>query len=110
MSDAVIVQTEEDALIALPEDRLVKATGISRTRLRRWEEKFELVRPSVKQQLSQRNVVRLYGFSDALEVLVVNALLERDFHVRQILRVIHHLRSRGYDRPLRDLKFAVLRR
>jgi uncharacterized protein (DUF433 family) len=65
------------------------------------------VQPSIKQRLSDRNAVRLYAFDDLVELLVAAALLDAGRPPHQIRRVVEHLRSRSYDAPLRELRFAV---
>jgi DNA-binding transcriptional MerR regulator len=77
-------------------------------RLRYWEE-TGLVVPSIRRQLSPKNTVRLYSFQDLLALLVVAELrTERDMSLQHIRRVVEHLRSRGYEAPLRELTFATL--
>ncbi len=99
-----------DELIAFPDTRAAKLARVSMRRLRYWEE-TNLVRPSIKRQLSPRNTVRLYSFQDLLSLLVVAELrTERDMSLQHIRRVVQHLRSRGYEAPLRELKFATFGR
>jgi DNA-binding transcriptional MerR regulator len=77
-------------------------------RLRYWEE-TGLVVPSIRRQLSPKNTVRLYGFQDLLSLLIVAELrTERDLSLQHIRRVVEHLRSRGYQEPLTELRFATL--
>lgn len=98
--------TEE--LIAFPDTRARRLAGVSVHRLRYWEE-TGLVVPSIRRQLSTRNIVRLYSFQDLLSLLVVAELrTERGMSLQHIRRVVEHLRSRGYAEPLRELRFATL--
>ena len=77
-------------------------------RLRYWEE-VGLVVPSIKHRLSDHNTVRLYSYQDLLALLVVTALrTSRDMSLQKIRRVVTHLRSRGYQAPLRELKFTTV--
>src|SRR5216683_1351836 len=80
--------TEE--LLAFPDTRARQLARVSIRRLRYWEE-TGLVVPSIRRQLSPKNTVRLYSFQDLMSLLVVA-----------------HLRSRGYEAPLRELTFATL--
>lgn len=99
-----------DELIAFPDTQAATLARVSMRRLRYWEE-TELVTPSIKRQLSPRNIVRLYSFQDLLALLVVAELrTERDMSLQHIRRVVQHLRSRGYEAPLRELKFATIGR
>lgn len=98
--------TEE--LLAFPDSSAAKIAGVSLRRLRYWEENG-LVTPSIKRQLSPHNTVRLYSFQDLLSLLVVSVLrTERDMSLQHIRRVVKHLRSRGYEAPLRELRFATV--
>jgi DNA-binding transcriptional MerR regulator len=95
-------------LLAFPDTRAARLTGVSVRRLRYWEEK-ELVVPSIKRNFSPRNTVRLYSYQDLLALLVVATLrTERGMSLQHIRRVVAHLRSRGYQAPLRELRFATL--
>jgi len=99
-----------DDLLAFSDTRAMKIAGISRRRLRSWEEQG-LVASSVKRQLGSRTTVRLYSYQDVLALLVVSALrVDRGMSLRHIRRVAGHLRSRGYAAPLRELKFAAVGR
>jgi len=98
--------TEE--LLAFPDAQARQLAGVSTRRLRYWEE-TGLVEPSIRRQLSAKNTVRLYSFADLLSLLVVAELrTERDMSLQHIRRVVEHLRSRGYEAPLRELRFATL--
>lgn len=98
--------TEE--FLAFPDTRARQLAGVSMRRLRYWEE-TGLVEPSIRRQLSPRNTVRLYSFADLLSLLVVAELrTERGMSLQHIRRVVEHLRSRGYEAPLRELRFATL--
>src|SRR5258708_25514777 len=98
--------TEE--LLAFPAARARQLARVSMRRLRYWDE-TGLVVPSIQRQLSPKNTVRLYSFQDLLSLLVVAELrTERDMSLQHIRRVVEHLRSRGYQAPLRELTFATL--
>jgi DNA-binding transcriptional MerR regulator len=97
-------------LLAFPDTRAAVLAGVSLRRLRYWEE-TGLVAPSIKRQLSPGNTVRLYSYQDLLSLLVVSALrIDRRMPLQHIRRVVEHLRLRGYNAPLRELKFATLGR
>lgn len=98
---------ERDEIIAFTEDRLSEFTGISKQRLRRWDAEFGLVRPSIVRELGPRSKVRLYDFSDAIDLLVVDELLARRRTLHQIRKLVEFLRGEGYERPLRELRYAV---
>jgi uncharacterized protein (DUF433 family) len=101
-----MAQAMEDTL-AVPDKRAAKLAGISMNQLRYWE-KSGLVVPSIRQQISPRNIVRLYGFQDLLELLVAAELRHRPgISLQHIRRLVAYLRTRDFDAPLRELKFAT---
>jgi hypothetical protein len=70
-----------------------------------WE-KIGLVAPSIRRQVSPRNIVRLYTF---LELLVAAELRHRPgISLQHIRRLVAHLHGRGFGAPLREVRFATL--
>jgi DNA-binding transcriptional MerR regulator len=101
-----MAQAMED-MLAVSDKRAAKLAGISMNQLRYWE-KIGMVVPSVRQQISPRNTVRLYSFQDLLELVVAAELRHRPgISLQHIGRVIAYLRKRNFDSPLRELKFAT---
>jgi DNA-binding transcriptional MerR regulator len=99
-----------EEVLAFPDTQARRLAGVSMRRLRYWEE-AGLAVPSIKRRLSEHNTVRLYSYQDLLNLLVVSALrTERNMSLQKIRRVVTHLRSRGYQAPLRELKFATVGR
>ena len=96
----------EDTL-AVPDKRAAELAGISMKQLPHWE-KTGLVVPSIRRQISPRNIVRLYSFQDLLELLVAAELRHRPgISLQHIRRLVAYLRDRNFDAPLRELKFAT---
>ena len=62
-----MTQAMEDTL-AVSDKQAVKLAGISMRQLRYWEQ-VGLIVPSISEQISPRNTVRLYSFQDLLELL-----------------------------------------
>jgi len=101
-----MTQAMEDAL-AVSDKQAVKLAGISMRQLRYWEQ-VGLIVPSISEQISPRNTVRLYSFQDLLELLVAAELRHRPgISLQHIQRLVAHLRARDFDAPLRELKFAT---
>ncbi len=99
-----------EEVLAFPDTQARRLAGVSMRRLRYWEQ-VGLIVPSIKRRLSDHNTVRLYSYQDLLALLVVSALrTERNMSLQTIRRVVRHLRSRGYDEPLRELRFATVGR
>jgi DNA-binding transcriptional MerR regulator len=97
-------------MLAFTDVQARRLAGVSMRRLRYWEQ-VGLVVPSIKRKLSPRNTVRLYSFQDLLALLVVSELrTERDMSLQRIRRLVAHLRSRDYEAPLRELRFATVGR
>lgn len=95
-----------DERVAMPLAAAAKLAGVSVRQLDYWH-KNGLLTPGVYERLSPRNQVRLYEFQDLLELLVIKTLQDNNAHTRVIRRVVEHLRERGYERPLTELRYAV---
>lgn len=101
-----MAQAMEDTL-AVSDKRAAQLAGITMKQLRHWE-KTNLIVPSVRQQISPRNTVRLYSFQDLVELLVVAELRHRPgISLQHIRRIVNHLHTQDFDAPLRELKFAT---
>jgi DNA-binding transcriptional MerR regulator len=101
-----MAQAVEDTL-AFPDKRAAQLAGIIVRQLRHWEQ-TGLVFPSVRQEISPRNTVRLYSFQDLVDLLVVAELRHRPgISLQHIRRLVAHLRTGDFDAPLRELKFAT---
>ncbi|MEV2240111.1 DUF433 domain-containing protein [Micromonospora sp. NPDC049891] len=98
-----------DDLIAFPEKRAAELAGVSVGRLLYWD-LTQVVRPGIQRRLSLRTNVRLYGFEDTVALLIVAQLRARGMSLQNVRKVVNHLRSRGYERPLSELRFATLGR
>jgi DNA-binding transcriptional MerR regulator len=97
-----------EEVLAISDKRAAALARITQRQLRYWE-KIGLVVPSIRRQLSPRNIVRLYTFQDLLELLVAAELRHRPgVSLQHIRRLVTHLHSRGFEAPLRELRFATL--
>jgi uncharacterized protein (DUF433 family) len=97
-----------DDLVVLPPDRAAALAGISRRQLVYWDLRG-LVGPGIARRLSVRGNVQLYTFTD-LVCLCVLAQIRRRFSLQRMRKVVAHLRAKGYDEPLNELRFALLGR
>jgi DNA-binding transcriptional MerR regulator len=95
-----------DSLVVLTKERAARLAGVSARQVDYWQ-RTGLVRPTVEGRLTPQRPVRLYGYIELLALLVIVALRQRGHSLQHIRAVVGHLRSRGYDRPLTQLKFAT---
>lgn len=94
-------------VIAITDKRAAQLARITARQLRYWEQ-IGLIVPSIRQQISERNTVRLYSFQDLLELLVVAELRHRPgISLQHIQRLVGYMQRRGFDAPLRELRFAT---
>ena len=100
-----IQDDQYDELIVLPPDRATALAGISRRQLMYWD-LVGLVGPGIGRRLSVRGNVQLYTFTD-LMCLCVLAQIRRHFSLQRMRKVVAHLRARGYQEPLAELRFAL---
>jgi len=91
--------------LAVPDKRAARLAHISLRQLHYWDQTGLLV-PSIRRQISQRNVVRLYSFQDLLSLLVAAQLRNR-VSLQHIRRIVARLNQRGFIEPLRELRFAT---
>lgn len=98
--------TDADLLTAVPEMRAAEIAAISRQRLRYWV-KTHLIEPDVEREISSRNVVRLYSLPRVIELVVASELRHQGVSLQHIRRIIEYLRERGYEAPLRQVRFAL---
>jgi uncharacterized protein (DUF433 family) len=99
-------QASRDELVGVPARSAARIASVSLRRLQHWEQNG-LVQPSVRRDLSKRNVVRIYAFDQLVELLVVRELEDRKMHVRHIRAVVEKVRGPEYSRPLSQLRWAV---
>jgi uncharacterized protein (DUF433 family) len=92
-------------VLAVPDKRAAALAHISLRQLRYWDQ-TGLIVPSVKKQISHRNVVRLYSFQNLLSLLVAAQLRNR-ISLQHIRRIVAQLNQRGFEEPLRELRFAT---
>lgn len=90
-----------DDLIAMPAAAAARFAGVSQRQLRYWDE-TRLLSPGIKRQFSERNTVRLYTFSELLELRVIASLERLRMPLRRIRKVVQFLRREGHAAPLRD--------
>lgn len=94
----------QDELIGVSAKRAAEIARITTGRLRRWEA-CGLVRPRVRRQLGGKTV-RLYGFMELFELLIVRELEDAvPTHVRKLRRLLEDLRT-SYEHPWSELRWA----
>lgn len=94
-----------DERIALTGERLVESGLVTKRQLDWWAAKG-LVAPTVSRRAG-RYRVRLYTLADAMEVAIVAHLRSRRVSLQHIRKLTSYLRGEGYDRPLREVRWAV---
>lgn len=95
-----------DEVLAFTERTAARLSGVSIRRLHEWAASG-LIAPSVVRQISERNTVRLYAFTDLVDLLIVAEMGKRDVHTLRIRHLLDYLHKRGHAAPLREVEFAV---
>jgi uncharacterized protein (DUF433 family) len=93
----------DDQLVGVSARRAASIAEITVARLRRWED-YELVGPSTSREIGGKTV-RLYGFQQLVELLVVRELERITNDVRKLRRVMNDLRHE-YASPWTELRWA----
>ncbi|MFZ5851976.1 MAG: DUF433 domain-containing protein [Actinomycetota bacterium] len=96
---------DDDLLAATPE-RAAEIAGVTLRQVDYWD-RTGLVSPSVRREISPRNVVRLYGFADLVELYSVGQLLRQNITLQHVRSAVEHLRAEGIRNPLREVVFAT---
>jgi uncharacterized protein (DUF433 family) len=105
----VRTRSTSDSLVALTRDLAADAAGLSRRQAQYWAT-TGVAEPTIVQQVSPRKVVRLYAFEELMALLVAAELKRRGASLQKIRKIVHHLRTRGYQQPLTQLVFATIDR
>lgn len=104
-TDSTPLSSRDKTLI--PAARAMGIAGISRQRLWYWE-KTGLVAPSVRREISERNIVRLYSLNRLAELVVAARLADQPgISTQHVREVLDRLRAQGYEVPGGELRFAV---
>lgn len=90
-----------DNLIALPRHRAIALARVTPRQLRYWD-LTNVVKASIRHGAS-----RLYSFDDLVALLVTAQLRRRGFSLQHVRKIVKHLLSRGYTKPLAELHFAT---
>lgn len=99
------IQSADD-LIGLSLGPAAEIIGVTSSRLQRWADEFGLVEPIATKHFSERNTVRIYGFTQLVEARVVMELRHRGHSLYKIKKIINEIRSRGYGAPLSEFVWA----
>src|SRR5262249_49385787 len=96
----------EEALVAVTRDRAAELAGLSVRQVEYWST-TGLIKPTVCHRLTSHRQVRLYGFLDLMALMVAAELRKRGVSLQHIRMIVAHLRDRGYEAPLTELRFAT---
>ena len=86
-------------------EQVLRITGVSKRRLGYWLDKGSL--SADVDEARGRGRVRLWTFANLVEVRVVGRLRDR-VPLQLIGKIVGHVRKRGVDQPLSELRFAVV--
>lgn len=99
----MLIVRDED--VAWTTEKVIRITGVSRRRLAYWLDKG-IVSADIDEARG-RGRVRLWSFSNLVEVRVALWLRDR-VSLQLIGKIVGHLRRRGVEQPLSELRFAVV--
>jgi uncharacterized protein (DUF433 family) len=99
----------DERLLAVTRDTAAKIARLSPRQVDYWA-KTDLVPASIDADVSAHRHVRLYGFLDLLALAVAAELKQCGVSLQHIRQIVRHLKARGYDRPLTQLRYATVGR
>ena len=84
-----------------------KLMGITRRQIGYWDE-THLIKPSV-QEAGGRGSVRLYSFTDLVQLAVIKSLIDQGISLQKIRKSINYLKKNfpQIEKPLAELKFLT---
>lgn len=97
-------QSLDEERLAFTRGRVSRLAGIDVEKLDYWD-KTHLVGVAHRAHLSERNEVRLYGFADLLEVLIISELVRRGVSKRYVRDIVRHVRDLDY--RMGELRWAI---
>lgn len=92
--------------LAVTRETAAKLAGLSHRQVDYWAS-TGLVEATVDDQVSPGRRVRLYGFVDLMALLVAAELRSRGFSLQHIRKLVRYFKSRGFDEPLTELRWAT---
>lgn len=95
------------APVAISDEHAARIAGITMRQLRYWD-RTGLVTPSLRRRFTPRNTVRLYSFTDTLQLLAAAGLRRQGISLQHIRRIVSYLRGEGYAEPLHELAFVIV--
>lgn len=96
-----------DAERAYTVETAMRISGATRRQIDYWAS-TGLVPPATERLVGARRRVRLWGFQELVELLVVVRLKERGASLQSIRKLVNHIRSQqAAERPLSEITFGV---
>ena len=93
--------------LAVPRETAAKLAGLSHRQVDYWAA-TSLIEATVDNQVSPGRRVRLYGFVDLMALMVAAELRARGFSLQHIRKLVRYFKSRGFDEPLTELRWATI--
>ena len=98
---------QEAFFMAFNSKTACKLMGITRRQIGYWDE-THLIKPSV-QEAGGRGSVRLYSFTDLVQLAVIKSLIDQGISLQKIRKSINYLKKNfpQIEKPLAELKFLT---
>lgn len=96
--------------VAVPRKRAAALVGARVEKIDYWTAQGLLgdIPPAVR--LTPHRIRRLYSYSDLMSSMIVDELRKRGVSRQAVRKITSQLRARGYDRPLTQVRYAVVGR
>ena len=96
--------------VAIPRKKAASLIGARVAKIDYWTAQGLLgdVEPAVR--LTPHRIRRLYSHADLMSLMIVDELRKRGVSLQGVRKVTTELRARGYDRPLTQVRYAVVGR
>lgn len=100
-----MIRTE---LVAIPRKKAAGLVGARVAKIDYWTEQGLLGDVPAAVRLTPHRIRRLYDYTDLMSLMVVSELRRRGVSLQGVRRITTELRALGYDRPLTELRYAVV--
>ena len=95
-------------LVAIPRKKAARLVGARVAKIDYWTEQGLLGVIPEAVRFTPHRIRRLYDYTDLMSLMVVNELRHRGVSLQGVRRITTELRALGYDRPLTELRYAVV--
>ena len=97
-------------LVAVPRKKAAELVHARVAKIDYWTEQGLLGDIPKAIRITPHRIRRFYDYTDLMALMVVSELRKRGVSLQAVRRITSALRARGYERPLTEVRYAVVKR